>query len=171
MEAEAPITSQRKLPLQRGDQGGRRAHDNDQSHAEMEQDAPVLDEILQGAGMQLQQTVPGMMCAERQLGATVQASLKAVQQPTELAVSSADLSRPGKNNSLAHNPESSAPEIVSSLSHRSSLVLLKHEGFDRSVTRRHKLCSTPSTHRSAVRSTQESSIPQRCPRHGSSRRK
>ena len=133
-EAGAPTTSPGKLPPQRGDQGGRRARNNDQSHTEMEQDAPVLDEVSQGAGMELQQTVSGTSCAERRLGATVQASIKSVQQSTELTVSSADLSRLGKNNSLAHNPESSTPEIVSSLPHCNSSVLLNHEGLDSSVT-------------------------------------
>jgi len=80
--------------------------------------------------MQPQQIVSGTSCAERRLGATVQASIKSVQQSTELAVSSADLSRLGKNNSLAHNPESSPPEIVSSLSHCNSSVLLNHEGLE-----------------------------------------
>jgi len=54
--AEAPFRSQTIPSLQRGDQGGQRAHNNDQSHPEMEQDASVPDEILQGAGMQLLQT-------------------------------------------------------------------------------------------------------------------
>ena len=55
-EAGAPTTSPGKLPPQRGDQGGRRAHDDYQPHSGTEQDAPVPDEIFQVPEMSLLQS-------------------------------------------------------------------------------------------------------------------
>ena len=132
--ALAPLRQVSFAEPQRGDQGGLRTHNTVHPHPGMKQDATFVEEISQGAGIQFLQPTARVTRAEMQSGATVHAPLKAVQQATELAVSSADLSRPGKNNSVVHKPEPSAPETVSSLSHRNSLVLLKHEGGDRSVT-------------------------------------
>ena len=135
MEVETPTTSPENAGPNVVTRVGNDAHNNDQTHSGMEQEATVLKEISQGDGMRLQQAVPGKSCAGRREGATARRSteLPVSSADPELAVPSADSSRLSKNRYLVHKPVSTTAETVSSSPQYNSSTLLSCEGLNSSV--------------------------------------